>query len=633
MFESIRKNTRIMALLLGIVVVPAFVLVGVNGYNQYNERSEPVAEVGTSTITRQQWEQAHQAEIQRIQLSAQNVDLKLLDSPPARYATLERMVQELVLTTARDQKLLTVSDQQLAQALVQQPVIASLRGPDGKLDSQKYSDLLAAQGFTPASYEASLRASLATDMVTQVVTGTTVVNAKVEEPMLQAFFQRRTVSLKSFNPADFKGSQVASEADVKAFYDKNPDRFQAPEVVDIEYVVLDQAKIAEGIKIDEAELKNYYEQNKQQFVAPERRRVRHILIESGADEKAKSAAKAKAAALLAQLRAKPSLFAELAKKESQDPGSAAQGGDLGWVDRGAMVKPFEDAAFKLGQGQISELVETEFGWHIVEVTAIESSQAKPYEAMRSQLLADVQKGKARSRYAELAEKFSNMVYEQATSFDAVAKSMDLEIKRQVAMPRSGAGGVLADAKVLRAIFAPDSLRGQRNIDAVEVNNAQMVSARVTRYEPAHTKPLADVAQQAKAMLLDERAAQAAWNAGDEALKAARAGAAIPGLQKPVTVSRETPGQLSAAVMRAVMAVNSESLPAWTGVNLGQAGYMLVRLDKVEARGNVSAEQRANESRQLAQAYASAEMQAYVAHLRESLKTKILVPKPNFSESN
>jgi peptidyl-prolyl cis-trans isomerase D len=633
MFESIRKNTRIMALLLGIVVVPAFVLVGVNGYTQYSERSEPVAEVGTATITRDQWEQAHQAEIQRIQRSAPNVDLKLLDSAPARYATLERLVQDLVLTTARDDKLLTVSDAQLAQALIQQPVIASLRGPDGQLDAQKYSDLLAAQGFTPASYEAGLRASLSTDLVTQVVTNTTITHPNVERPILQAFFERRTVSVKNFAPADFKAAQVVSDADVKAYYDKHPERFQAPEVVDVEYVVLDQSQIAASIKIDDAELKNYYEQNKQQFVAPERRRVRHILIEAGTGDAEQSAAKTRASALLEQIKAKPGLFAELAKKNSQDPGSAAQGGDLGWVERGAMVKPFEDAAFALKKDQVSDLVQTEFGWHILQVTGIESSQAKSFEAMRAELLADVQKSKARVRYAELAEKFSNMVYEQATSFEAVAQSMGLDVRRQSALTRAGAKGVLADPKVLRAIFDPDSLRGQRNIDAVEVNNAQMVSARVTRYEPAHTRPLADVAQQAKAMLIEERAAEAAWKAGDAELKRARSGEPIQALRKPTVVSRDAPGQLPAAVVRAVMALKADALPAWTGVNLGPDGYALIKLEKVEGRAKVDATQVASESRQLTQAYANAETQAYVEHLRQTLKTKILVPRPSMSETN
>ncbi len=633
MFESIRKNTRIMALLLGIVVVPAFVLVGVNGYTQYSERSEPVAEVGTAKITRDQWEQAHQAEIQRIQRSAPNVDLKLLDSPPARYATLERLVQDLVLTTARDEKLLTVSDAQLARALLQQPVIASLRGADGQLDAQKYSDLLAAQGFTPASYEASLRASLATDLVTQVVTNTTVTNANVERPILEAFFERRTISTKNFVPADFRGKQSVTDAEIQAYYDKHPQLFQAPEVVDVEYVVLDQTQIAANIKIDDAELKNYYEQNKSQFVAPERRRVRHILIEGGVDEKGQSAAKTRAEALLAQLKAKPQTFAEVAKKASQDPGSAAQGGDLGWVERGAMVKPFEDAAFALKQGEMSGLVQTEFGWHILEVIGIESSQPKSFETMRAQLLAEVQKSKARVSYAELAEKFSNMVYEQATSFEAVAKSMNLEIKRQAAMTRSGAQGVLADAKVLRAIFDPESLRGQRNTDAVEVSNTQMISARVTRYEAAHTKPLADVVQQAKAMLLEERAAEAAWQAGDEELKRARAGESIQALNKPITVSRDAPGQLPAAVMRSAMAMKADALPAWTGVNLGADGYTLIKLDKVEGRGRVETARSASESQQLAQTYADAESQAYVDHLREVLKTKILVPKPNVSETD
>ena len=627
MFESIRKNTRILAILLGILVIPAFVLVGVSGYTSNSDRSEAVAEVGTSVITKEQWDRAHDAEIQRVQRSVPDVDVKLLDSPAARYATLQRLVQELVLTTARDEQMLTVSDSRLANALMQQPVIASLRDENGRLDQQRYRDLLAAQGYTPESYEAALRASLSTDLVTSFVANTGLAHAGTEGPILDAFFQRRTIALKTYQPADFKAQQAVSDEQVKAYYSENPQQFQAPEVVDVEYVVLDQAKVAESISVDETELNSYYEQNRSRFATPERRRVRHILIEAGADDAAQAAAKQRAEAIREQLAAAPQRFVELAKSESQDPGSAEQGGDLGWVERGAMVKPFEDSAFALKPLEVSDVVQTEFGWHVIQVTEVEASVSQPFAEVREQILADVRQGQARLKYAEMAEKFSNRVYEEARSFEGVASELGVKIQVARDVTRAGVEGVLSNAKVLRAIFDAESISGQRNIDAVEVDGKQLVSARVTRHDPAHTRAFEEVAVDAKSLLVAQLSAEAAWKAGNDALQAARSGATLEGVDTVVVVSRDVAPTLPAAVVRAVMAMQADQLPAWTGVNLGDAGYSLVRLDRVDPRPSVDATRLSQESQQLRRAYGEAEVNAFVEYLREHFKTKILVPDP------
>jgi peptidyl-prolyl cis-trans isomerase D len=629
MFESIRKNTRIMALLLGIVVVPAFVLVGVSGYSSYSQRSEVVAEVGKVTITREQWDAAHQAEIQRIQRSAPNVDLKLLDTPVARYATLERLVQEQVLAVARDDQLLTVSDQRLAQALMQQSVIASLRDKDGRLDAQKYRDLLATQGYTPESYEASLRADLSTGQVTQVVGETGVMPSEVSQPIIDAFFERRTIRLRTYDAQAFVVGVNVNDNDVQAYYDAHTSDFQAPEVVDVDYLVLDQDQVAKSLSVDEADLKAYYEQNKARYGAAERRQVSHILIESAADaaEADKAAAKAKAEQVLAQLQAKPDQFAALAKQYSNDPGSADQGGDLGWVDRGTMVKPFEDAAFALSVNQPSALVQTEFGWHIIEVTKIQTATVKPYEQVREQLLADVQKGKARERYAELAEKFSNMVYEQPRSFEAVAKAIGVEVQSHKDLTRAGAAGVLGDNRLLQAIFSTESLQNQQNTDAVEVNNSKMVSARVTRHVAAHTMPFDDVKGKARTALIADRSVQEAVKAGQAALALAQSSGALDGLGNATTVSRDVPGAVDPSVIRAVLKADARELPTWVGIDLGAQGYAVARVDEVTKRTSPAADQTQAEVGQLIRAYASAETQAYVAYLRAQYKTKILVAKP------
>lgn len=631
MFDSIRNHKKYLMGFLLILIIPGFVLFGVQGFTDFRNRSEAVATVDGQDVTKTEWDQAHQQEARRLREAMPNIDAKVLDSEQARYATLERLVRERVLAAAAQKQHLYTSDQRLAQELQHNQTIASLRRPDGSLDVEAYRQLLGRQGLTPEMFEAQVRTDLSRRQVTQGITGSGFAPAAVAAVSLNAYFEQRAVSVQTFKAADFAAKVQPSDADIEAFYRANPTLFQAPEQADVQYLVLDAAALEKNVNLNEADVRAYYEQNAARLSGNEERRASHILltVPAGASAADKDKVRQRAQALLDQLRKEPSKFAELAKTHSEDPGSAVKGGDLAFFSRGAMVKPFEDAVFALKKGAISDLVESEFGFHIIQLTDIKAPATRSFESMRAEIEASLKKQQAQKLFAESAEVFSNLVYEQADSLQPAADRLKLPLQKALGLTRQpkANAGVLAHQKLIGAIFAPDSVEKKRNTEAIETAANQLVSARVLQYQPARTLALAEVREQVRSRLVAQRSADLARAAGEEQLKAWKGGASTAGMPAAVTVARDNAQGLPPAVLNAVLSVPTATLPAWAGVNLKETGYAVVRVDKVLPRAPRDAGAIGQEVQQYGQWWASAEGQAYYDTLKERLKVKLLVPAP------
>ena len=421
MFDTIRNNSKILMGLLVVLIIPSFVLFGVDGYSNMSDRGAVVAKVGDIEITQQEWDAMHQQEVDRIRASAPNLDAKLLGSAEARYTSLERMVNDRLIAVVAEKQLLVTSDQRLANYLQQDPSIAGLRGPDGKLDMDRYRQLAASQGMTPEMLEARVRRDLSNQQVLASLQASAVASQRQTDTALQAYLQRREIQIQRFEPATFAAKVQVTDADLEKFYQTQTDRFRSPESADVEYLVLDAASLAKNIQLPEQDIKTYYEQNLQRLSVQEQRRASHILINAAKDAPVaeREKARTKADGLLADVRKDPKSFAQLARKNSDDPGSASNGGDLDFFAKGAMVKSFEDAVFALKKGEISAVVESEFGFHIILLTDIKAPATPSLEAMRPKLEADLREQQAKRQFAELAETFSNSVYEQADTFKPV----------------------------------------------------------------------------------------------------------------------------------------------------------------------------------------------------------------------
>ncbi|HEX6362425.1 MAG TPA: SurA N-terminal domain-containing protein [Albitalea sp.] len=630
MFDFVRTHTRLFQFILVLLIFPSFVFFGIQGYNRMGDpQNEPVAEVAGRKITQAEWDAAHRDQVERARRQMPGIDARLFDTPEMKQQTLEALVRDHVMLAAASDLNLVTTDDRLQRLFAADPQFAPLRNPDGSVNK----DFLGAQGMSSEMFAQRLRQDFTLRQVMQGVGGTVFAPPAVAAAALDSFFQQREVQVQRFDTKDYLAKVSPTDADIEAYYKDpaNAAQFQAPETADIEYAVLDVDALKNGIKISEEDLRKYYTENVARYSTPEERRARHILVkaERSAPADVRAKAKAKAEELLAELKKNPGSFAEMAKKQSDDTGSAERGGDLDFFGRGAMTGPFDEAVFALKPGQLSDVVETDFGYHIIEVTAVRGGEKKSFEQVRPEIEDEVRKQLAQKRFSELAVDFTNTVYEQSESLQPAADKFKLEIKRAQEVrqvPGPGASGPLASAKFLEALFSSDSVRNKRNTDAIETAPNQLVSGRILRHTPAHTLPLAEVKDKVREAVARQQAAALARKDGEARLAELQKDpkVALPG--EAVVISRATTKDLPRPVVDSVLRANPASLPAPVGVDLGNEGYAVARITKVLGRDPIAADT-ARAQAQYAQAWGDAEAMAYYNALKSRLKVEVTAPPP------
>ena len=626
MFDFVRTHSRVMFFLIVLLIFPSFVFFGIQGYTKFNDPAgAAVAKVDGEKISRTEWEAAHRRQSEQMRRQAPNLDAAFFDSPEVKRETLDNLVRERVLRAAANRTHLSVSDERLQRELMSIPQLDALRRPDGSMDVAAYKVMIEAQGMSTQGFEANMRQDLALRQVLAGIGNTAPPAGAPGRAALDALLQQREVQLQRFDSKDFATGLNPSDADLAAYHKANEARFRTAEQASIEYVVLDLDALKAGISVSDEELRKYYAENATSYTAAEERRASHVLIATAKDAPAaqRTEAKAKADALLAALRKNPASFAEVAKKNSSDTASAERGGDLDYFGRGAMVKPFEDAAYAMKPGEISNVVETDFGFHIIRLDAVRGGDKKPFESVRAEIEDEAKKQQAQKKFAEVAEQFTNTVYEQADSLQPVIDK--LKLKKQSATvqrtPAPGAVGALASAKLLAAVFGNDALKNKRNTEAVEVGPNQLAAARVAEYLPARVQALAEVLPQVRASVIAEQAAAAARKAGEARLAALRGGADASALPAAVTISRASAQTQPRALVDAVLRADASKLPAWLGVDLGTAGYAVLRLNAVKPPA-ADGPELAQLLPRYAQAWGAAEAQAYYNALKTRFKVSI-----------
>jgi peptidyl-prolyl cis-trans isomerase D len=635
MFDFTRRHNKIIMVPLFVLIILSFALFGIERYAHMDDTGK-VAVVNGQSITQIEWDNAHRRDIDRIRAANPSADLRLLDSPAIKYASLENLVRERVLAAAAADQHLMVSDQRLAAQLAQNPNIAALRRADGSLDMDQYRRLVAAQGFSPEGFVASVRADMTTSQVLDGVLASELVSPAQADAAMNAYGERREVRIQRFAPADYAAKLNPSEADLEAFYKTNLARYQAPESARIEYLVLSLDAVKKSVAVSEQDLRAYYDQNAASLGAPEERRVSHILINAPKDAPAAERAKAKAAAaeLLAQLRKAPDTFAAVARKSSQDDASAASGGDLGFFQRDKGIDPaISKAAYALNKvGDLSDVIESDFGYHIVQLTAIKPTAVPSFEKLRPQLEDQFRTQQAQKQFGELAETFTNAVYEQSDSLKPAADKLKLTVQTADNVSRTpapGTTGALADAKFLNALFSADALDKKRNTEAVEIGANQLASGRVVQYSPAHARPLTEVHEQVRAAFINERGAALARDEGQAKLKAwiAQPDSATS-LPAAVVVSRDDPqNHQPAQLLEAMLRADPAKLPVFVGVDLGPEGYAVARVDKVLPQAEQPADVVAQRRQGYEQLWARAVARQYYELLKSRYKAAIVVPAP------
>jgi len=624
MFDVVRKHQRLMQLLLLILVFPAFAFFGIQGYDQFFSAEGAVAKVGSSKISRQEFEQAQQRQLEQLrQMMGERLDPGVLDTPEARQRILDGLVAQRVLLAQAIDEHISVPDEQVRRTV---RAIPGLAGSDGSFDVERYRSLLRAQGKNEAIFENEVRRDLALQALPGAISQTVFVPNELVDRIIAIAEQTREIRTLAFRTEDYVAKVVPTDAQLAAYYESHLAAFEVPENAKVEFLVLSADMVSKQIQVSEADARAYYEQNKARYAVPEQRRASHILIkvDPGASEAARQAARSKAEAVLGQLRAGAD-FATLAKSESQDPGSASAGGDLGYFSADTMVKPFAEAAFALKPGETSGVVESEFGYHIIRLTGIHPGTQRSFESVRPEIESEIRAQQSSSRFAEAADTFSNLIYEQSDSLQPAAQRFGLTVQSADHVERSGDKDLppespLNNPRLLAALFSADSIASKRNTEAIDVGHNTLAAARIVEYRPVRRKPYDAVKDDVRQRYVQAQAQQLAAQAGEARLAALRGGEAASGFAAAHSVTRTATADFPAAAVESVFSAASDKLPAWVGANLGARGYAVYEIDKVVLPDEKHvAERRDAYRQQLNQAYGQQALADYVESARARAK--------------
>ncbi len=632
MLEKFRvmSQTWVAKVILALITIP-FALFGLEYYfRQSSGGADTVAKVDGYAITQAEFAENLRNQLERMQAGLRDarIDPAALETPELRREALAGLVNRHLLAAYADRVRLTVPDNLLVNEISQVEAFQD----DGKFSQARYEEILRSRGLTPAVFESRLRDDLKVQLVQESLATTQWVPQVAVDAFLTLNDQTRELSVAEIPLSAFLGQVKIDDSTIRQYYDAHQDRFTVPERVKVQYLVLATDPLAQDVVVTPEEIAKAYSDpaNQARWSGAETRRASHILITvpPKASDAQRSAAREQAQKLLEQVQAHPDQFAALAKQYSQDPGSAPQGGDLGYFGRGAMAAPFETAVFGMKPGAIQGPVETEFGFHIIKLTDVKAAKGRTLAEATPQLTQELRKQRAAQRFAEAAESFSNLVYEQSTSLKPAADKLKLTIKDSGWITRGGAvdAPLLNNPKLLNALFATESIQDGRNTQAIEVAPGTLVAAHVVAHEPAVARPYAEVKDAIGQMLQREEAAKRARQDGEARLADLRAGktAAMPwSPTRQLTRQVALASGLSPMVVTPAFQVSATHLPAYTGAAIPSGSYILVRVTQVTPGNPEDATKRKQAEAGLTRAYGDATMSGFMAGLRKTADVRLI----------
>ena len=599
MFDFIQKHRRIAQVVLALIAI-TFATWGIESYTRFGGNRDAVASVNGYEISEREFaEQLRQQQETIRRMFRGQIDPAALDTPEARRAVLDQMIAQRVVFSEAGKRHLFIGRQAVIDAITQAPEFQE----NGKFSPALYSAFLQSRGVSDAQNVAQLQTELPMSRLARAVVGTAIAPTSVASRIAAIQSQKREIAQARIPAQQFLDQVKVDDAKVREHYEAHKDEYRTPERVRAQYVMLSAQTVARQEPVSDADIQAAYEARAAQYKVEEQRRASHILVKD----------QAQAEKLAAEVRKSPGRFAELAKKESQDPGSAEKGGDLGWFGHGMMVKPFEEAVFSMKQNEV-RVVQSEFGFHVVRVTGVQAAKARPLAEVRKEIADELAQQKGAKKFAEVAEGFSNMVYEQPDSLAPVAERYKLPVQTTdwIEKGRRQELGALDNPKLLAALFSSDALQGKRNTDAIEVAPNTLVAARVIEHQPARQRELAEVKNQIAEQLRQRAAVALAQKDGEAKLAELRKGGNVLSWSAPREVSRREAGGLTNEALRRVVAADVSKLPAYVGLPAND-GYTIIRISKVIEAAPQAADREIAE--QTAQMLGAADYEAFVASLK------------------
>ena len=622
MFDAVRSNKRVVQIFLGLITLP-FAFWGIDSTLRMVKVGNDVATVGSSKISMQEFDSAlREQQDQLRQRLGDNFRPELMNSTEVRMSLVNNLVDRRLLQLEATKNHVGVSNQELAQTIAAMPALQE----DGKFSKERYDQVLRARGMNEAYFEAKMREDLTLQKLIGGVGQSSYVTNGQAAALLRIQEEAREFSEYRIGSEQFADKAKVDPAEIQKYYDEHKSEFEVPEQIKAEYVVLSIETLMPQMQVSEVEAKDWYEKHKEAYKVAEERSASHILIavKDGVD---KEAAKAKAAKVLDEVKAAPGKFADLAKQYSDDPGSAKKGGDLGFFGRGMMVKPFEEAVFSQKEGEISGLVESEYGFHIIKLTGVKGGNTRAFEQVRAEVEGELKRQAAQRKFAESAESFSNMAYEQSDSLKPVAEKFGLKVQQSDWLPKTvvakkGDANPLDNEKLRSALFSDDAIKDKRNTEAVETAQNTLVSARVVEHNDAAVKPFDTVKADIEKSLKDKAMGALAKQEGEAKLAELQKGGEVKvDWAASKTMTRGQSRSLPIPALQAIFKADTEKLPAYVGSELGTS-YAIYKVTKVTRPEKVDEAKSQALRTEYGSIMAEQDVAAYLAALRQRYKVTV-----------
>jgi len=620
MLEKFRSyaQTKAAQVILALILIP-FALFGIDSYLNQAGNNLSIAKVNGYKIALPEYNRAIENVRNRMMSEGKKVDPAMFDSFEFKESVVDGLISKQLVNNDIKKSKFKITDQQLSQYIIGMPEFQK----EGKFSQELYDKVLQNNQLTPKKFEESIRNDLLIQQVRDGLQKLTFIPPNNLAETLKATSQQREISVAEFKTKEYMAKANIAEKDIQAFYDQNKSKFLAPEQVKAEFVVFSLANILPTINVTDDEIKAFYKTNSDKYQNQQQREASHILIAASKNaapaEKAK--AKAKAEDLLSQIRKNPKQFEELATKYSQDPESAKKGGELGAFGRGMMVKPFDDAVFSMKVNEISNIVESDFGYHIIKLTKI-IGEGGGFDAMKPQIKAELIYQKGQEKFAALAEEFSNKVYEQSSSLDAVSKKFNLPIQKTDWIGRNDSDKFFKNETLMNALYSKESIKDHRNTEAIEVTPNNLISARVVDYKAQSTKPFADVKKNIEDYLKFEAAKKTVASDGEAALKTISDTSRKIDWQPAVLVDRKNTKGLSEAVINHAYKMPTDKLPSYSGFVDGNNGYVIVKVNKVAFPNDNNEENKKTFASDYSEALTAEYLSAYLKGLKSKASVSV-----------
>lgn len=580
MLEQIRNRTQttFAKVILVIIIVP-FALFGIDSYLSSSSNYISIATVNGEDISSQEFQKSENQLINQIKSQDEQIDPNVFQSLEFKKAVLDNLVTTKLVNQSVKDSGFYISDKQVGIYISGMPEFQK----NGNFSQAQYDEILKLNNLTPKKFDDSIKNTLGTQQVKDSLRKLIYSPKDKIQQLVDLAYQKRDVSIYELKQDDFKNKVDLSDSALKKVYEESKSSFIRPDQVKINFIIYSVAGIVPNIKVSDKEVKDYFKNNVNRYQSDQQRRAKHILFNIGADMTADEIKiiQTKALNVLNEIKKNPKTFKKNAEKYSQDAESSKNGGDLGFFSRGDMTKAFEDVVFSMSKNQISKLIKTEFGYHIVMLTDIKGKQVK-FKEVKNQIKGELIFNKALAEYGSNAESFSNTVYEQSDNLQEAASKFELKIEDSEWLSFEDAKKFFNNEAFAQAIFDKYAIDEKKNISAIEASPNNLVAARVIDFRPAAPKSFEEVKSSIKDFLVEAESQKLLIEAGTKLIEDVKLKPNMIDWIDQLTIDRIDKKGLSDSLINSIFKIDSSQLPKYAGLYDSKGEYIIVKLNKVIA---------------------------------------------------